>query len=346
MDSTQPETMSYRALHDEGMSRIREVGAEEFLNLGAETRSQNRLNREYIESLTFEMRFLGSGFASTRTELLGHEVAYPIQCAAVCDGRLLNALSTYWEAPYLEEIAEGIAEAGSWMWIGELEGHRLQRLVNIGVPIVRIVKPYYNAKWDESTEVIRQLKEAEERGCIAVGMDIDVFFGEKTGDEPPYRYALGPQALELMEQYVAATDLPFIVKGVLSEHDAMKSREVGASGVVVSHHGGEAIDFAVPILRVLPAIRQAWPDATIFAETGFQRGTDVLKALALGADGVCMLNTLIVAYAAAGGRGVRDMLLTLAEELSRNMSICGATSIDEVDESILWKPYPDRGRGE
>ena len=111
---------SYRELYERGMERIRAVDGVGLLDLGAETKSQNRLNREYLDSLTLEMRLMDSAFASTATSLFGHQVPHPIQCAAVCDGRLLNRLSQYWEAPYLEEIAEGVAEAGTWLWVGHV----------------------------------------------------------------------------------------------------------------------------------------------------------------------------------------------------------------------------------
>lgn len=338
--------LSYRELYDKGMERIREANASHLLDLGGETRSQNRLNREHIESLTFEMRFMDAVFADTKTTLFGHEVAYPIQSATISDGRLLSRLSQYWEAPYLEEIAEGVAEAGSWFWVGAIEIEQIQRIIEIGVPVVRIVKPFANKSRTENDRIIYELKEAEGRGCVAVGIDIDVFFGEKTGDEPPYRYSLGPKSMEEMRKFVEATNLPFIAKGVLSVQDALKCQEIGAKGIVVSHHGGEAIDYAVPILRVLPHIRKAVPDMTIFAETGFQRGTDVLKALALGADGVCLLTILMIAYAGHGRRGVADMLRVLADELARNMSICGCPTIKDIDPSIIWHPYPDHRRGE
>jgi hypothetical protein len=316
------------------------------VDLGAETKSQNRLNREYMDSLAFEMRFMDSAFASTETSIFGRKVAYPIQCAAMCRSRLLDNASPFWESPYMEEFAEAVREADSWLWAGAVFIPQLQRLINSGVPVVRIVKPATNEGWDENSHVLYELKEAEDRGCIAVGMDIDVFYGEKTGDEPPYRYSLGPKTLEEMHRFVEATSLPFIVKGVLSVHDALKCQEIGADGIVISHHGGEAIDFAVPILRVLPHIREAVPDMTIFVDTGFQRGTDILKALALGADGVCVLTVLMIAYIGYGRQGVRDMLLTLADELQRNMSICGCRTIDDIDPNILWFPYPDRRRGE
>lgn len=338
--------LSYSELISQGMARIEETGCEDMLDLGAETKSQNRLNREYIESLTLEMRFLDSAFASTETTLFGHAVPHPIHCAAMCRSRLLDNASPFWEAPYIEAFAEGVKEAGGWFWAGALFLPQLQRVISTGVPVVRIVKPASNEDWDENDHILYELKQAEDRGCIAVGMDIDVFYGEKTGDEPPYRYSLGPKTLDEMHRFVEATKLPFIVKGVLSVHDALKCQEIGAQGIVVSHHGGEAIDFAVPILRVLPHIRAAVPDMTVFVDTGFQRGTDILKALALGADGVCVLTILMIAYIGHGQEGVRDMVQILADELQRNMSICGCRNISEIDPSILWFPYPDRRRGE
>ena len=84
----------------------------------------------------------------------------------------------------------------------------------------------------------------------------------------------------------------------------------------------------------------------IFAETGFRRGSDVLKALALGADGVCLLTILTIAYAGSGRQGVTSMLENLAEELKRNMSICGTRTIKDVSPDIVWLPYPDRNHGE
>src|SRR5207249_10253128 len=83
------EMQSYRELYERGMERIRAVDGVGLLDLGAETKSQNRLNREYLDSLTLEMRLMDSAFASTATSLFGHQVPHPIQCAAVCDGRLL-----------------------------------------------------------------------------------------------------------------------------------------------------------------------------------------------------------------------------------------------------------------
>lgn len=329
------------------MQRAHESDALDLLDLGAETKAQNRLNREFVDSLTLETRFLGSVPASLETTLFGHKVAYPIQCAPLCEGRFLNRVAKqFWQGTYLEEFAQGVAEAGTWLWVGHVGSHQLQRMVNAGAPVVRLVKPLVNAGYDENINIIHQLKEAEDRGCIAVGMDTDVFYGEKTGDEYPYRYPFGLKSLEELHRFVEATSLPFIVKGVLSVSDALKCREIGAKGIVVSNHGGETIDYSVPVLRVLPHIREAVPDMTIFVDSGFKRGSDILKAMALGADAVCVLTILMIAYAGHGAAGVAAMLRALAGELQRTMSSCGCPTVADIDPSIVWYPYPDRHRGE
>jgi isopentenyl diphosphate isomerase/L-lactate dehydrogenase-like FMN-dependent dehydrogenase len=329
------------------MQRARECDALGLLDLGAETRTQNRLNREFIDSLTLETRFLGSVPANLETTLFGHKVTHPIQCAPLCEGRFLNRVAKqFWQATYLEEFAQGVAEAGTWLWVGHIGSHQLQRMINAGAPIVRLVKPLVNDGYDENANIIHQLKEAEDRGCIAVGMDVDVFYGEKTGDEYPYRYPFGLKSLEELSRFVEATRLPFIVKGVLSVCDALKCREIGAKGIVVSNHGGETIDYSVPVLRMLPHIRQAVPDMAIFVDSGFRRGSDILKALALGANGVGVLTILMIAYAGHGAQGVAAMLHALAAELQRNMSSCGCPTIADIDPGIIWYPYPDPRRGE
>ena len=337
---------NYQELYDRGMARIREADGEKLLDLGAETKAVNRINREYMDSISLEMRFMDSEFANTSSSVFGHKIPYPIQCAAFCEGRLLNKVAQHWQAPYLIELAAGVADANTWLWAGHVSNMVLQQMINTGAQVVRIVKPFATANRDENQEIVSLLHDAEDRGCVAVGMDIDVFYGEKTDDENPYRYPFGPKSMDEMAKFVEVTNLPFIVKGVLSVSDALKCQEIGAKGIVVSHHGGEAIDYAVPILRVLPHIRKAVPEMVIFAETGFRRGSDVLKALALGADGVCLLTILTIAYAGSGRQGVTSMLETLAEELKRNMSICGTRTIQDVSPDILWLPYPDRNHGE
>jgi len=185
--------------------------------------------------------------------------------------------------------------------------------------------------------VLRHLERAAELGCVAVGMDVDVVFLEKAWDEVPGPALLGHKTLEDLRRFRAATHLPFVLKGVLSSHDARLAREMGADGLIVSSHGGETIDYAMPVLQALPPIRRECPDLTILVDSGFRRGADVLKALALGANGVGIATLLLIACAGSGRDGVREMMEALYEELGRTMSITGCRSVDGIDPTILHR---------
>jgi 4-hydroxymandelate oxidase len=326
--------MGYAELWDAGLERIRSIGMEPYLDLGAETRSQNRLNRRDIDSFTFEMRLLDSREADTSTTLFGAKLRAPIIAAAICESRILKRLGP-WDTPYLEQIAAGLAEAGSMMSTGMVTLEELARIVDRGAPVLHIVKPF-----KDDDRVLKNLERAAELGCAAVGMDVDVFFLEKAWDEVPGPDVLGHKTLDDMRRFRAATKLPFVVKGVLSAHDARIAREIGADALIVSSHGGETIDYAMPVLQALPLVRAACPDVPILVDSGFRRGADVLKALALGADGVGMATLLVVACAGGGQAGVAAMMREVQAELQRTMSITGSGTIDSIDPAILHRVAP------
>jgi isopentenyl diphosphate isomerase/L-lactate dehydrogenase-like FMN-dependent dehydrogenase len=324
----------YDEITHKGLQILQQAGIEHWMNLGAETQTQNRLNREYIDSLAFEMRFLGDGrWADTRTTLFGVDLPAPIMPAALTASRVINKLGS-WEDPYLELFAAGVAQAKSIMWVGMSTTYELQRIMDVGAPVVKIVKPLV-----DNDDILHRLKHAEERGVVAAGIDIDAMYLEKAFDEKPGPPFLAPKSIDEIKRFRDAVTIPFILKGVLSVHDArIASDQIGADCIVVSNHGGEAIDYSVPILQILPEIREAVPDMTILVDSGFKRGTDVLKALALGADGVCFGNLLLLAFVAFGAQGVADMLQNLTDELRRNMSITGGRSVDTIDPSIIRYP--------
>jgi 4-hydroxymandelate oxidase len=323
------EAMRYNELVERGLTRIRGIGMEPYLDLGAETRSQNRLNRLHMDSLSLEMRIFGSKAATTESQLFGRRISAPIVASAMCESRILKRLGP-WNPPYLEQIAAGLADAGTMMSTGHVTLDELARIVEQGAPVVHIIKPYA-----DHDEVFRHLEAAQSLGCVAVGMDIDAMFLEKAWDEVPGPDSLGYQSTEEISQYRKATSLPFVVKGVLSVQDALAAKEIGADAIVVSSHGGETIDYAMPILEALPAVRLAVPEMTILVDSGFRRGADVFKALALGADCVGMTTQLVVACAAAGRDGVRSMMLLLQEELQRVMSLTACPTVSEIQRSVV-----------
>ena len=122
-----------------------------------------------------------------------------------------------------------------------------------------------------------------------------------------------------------------VIKGVLHADDARRARDAGADAVIVSNHGGRQLDGAVAPLRVLPGIVAACPQIPILLDSGVRRGSDVLKALALGARFVFVGRPFGYAAAVAGEAGVAHAIELLAAEVSRNMAMLGIRSLDELD---------------
>jgi L-lactate dehydrogenase (cytochrome) len=126
-----------------------------------------------------------------------------------------------------------------------------------------------------------------------------------------------------------------VVKGILDVRDARLALDNGADGIIVSNHGGRQLDGTVSPLRVLPNIVKACPEVPIMVDSGFRRGTDVLKALAMGAKFVFVGRPFNYAAAVAGESGVRKGISLLREEVSRNMAMLGVISTSEVRADFL-----------
>ncbi|NYZ15832.1 alpha-hydroxy-acid oxidizing protein [Azospirillum sp. RWY-5-1] len=121
---------------------------------------------------------------------------------------------------------------------------------------------------------------------------------------------------------------PLVVKGLLSPADVDRALAVGADGVLVSSHGGRQLGAAVPPLFMLPRILDAASGRlTVLCDSGFRRGTDIMKALALGADGVLMGRPTLYGVAAAGEAGSRHVLDLLRREVDRAMALLGCTDL-------------------
>ncbi|TLU71677.1 alpha-hydroxy acid oxidase [Lichenicoccus roseus] len=127
----------------------------------------------------------------------------------------------------------------------------------------------------------------------------------------------------------------FVLKGILSKEDARIARESGVDGIVVSNHGGRQLDGSVSPMDVLSEIRAETGDMTVFADSGFRRGTDVLKALALGAHCVLIGRPFLFAAALAGEAGVEHAIKLLSREIDTDMALLGVSAVDQVDASVL-----------
>jgi L-lactate dehydrogenase (cytochrome) len=129
---------------------------------------------------------------------------------------------------------------------------------------------------------------------------------------------------------------PLIIKGVLDPEDARQAAALGADGIVVSNHGGRQLDGVLSTVRALPPIAEAVGDRlTVLADGGVRSGLDVARFLALGAKGVLLGRAWAYALAAGGQAGVTRVLRLIEAELRVAMALTGATSIAQIDETIL-----------
>jgi lactate 2-monooxygenase len=134
----------------------------------------------------------------------------------------------------------------------------------------------------------------------------------------------------------AQTVLPVLVKGVLTAEDAVRARDSGVDGIVVSNHGGRQVDGAVAALDALVEVREALgPEAVVMMDGGIRRGSDVLKALALGADAVLLGRPFAYGLAVGGQEGVETVIRHLIAETDLTLALIGGTRATDLDESWI-----------
>jgi len=150
----------------------------------------------------------------------------------------------------------------------------------------------------------------------------------RTAYDPAYKGKVNfPTSWRDLEWLIKRSPIPVVVKGVLRADDAVRCADMGARAVIVSNHGGRHLDTAVTTAAVLPDIAAALRGkAEVYVDGGIRRGTDIVKALALGARAVLIGRPVIWGLSLQGAAGVRDVLVHLREELLRAMQLCGMAS--------------------
>ncbi len=195
----------------------------------------------------------------------------------------------------------------------------------VGVPTV---KP-----WDEDT-----LKEkfalVEKSNCSVVAMDIDAAglpFLQKM--EKP----AGAKSVEELAKIVKMAGRPFIVKGVMTVRGALKAKEAGAAGIIVSNHGGRVLDQCPATAEVLADIADAVGDyMMVLVDGGIRSGVDVFKALAMGAHGVVIARPYVTAVYGGAEEGVKLYTEKIGAELVDAMKMCGAASLAEITQDMVY----------
>ncbi len=196
-----------------------------------------------------------------------------------------------------------------------------------GVPTI---KP-----WDRDT-VFAKLDAVKTANPLAIAMDIDAA-------GLPFLKNLAPPAgsktVAELREIIDYAKIPFIVKGIMTVSGARKALEAGASGIVVSNHGGRVLDGCPATAEVLPQIVDAvGGQMTILVDGGIRSGLDVFKALALGANGVLIGRPFVTMVYGGGSEGVAIYTQKLTEELRDVMAMCGAHSLSEITRDMIHQP--------
>ena len=286
----------------------------------------NEINERYVDSILIKERLIDSVVADTGVELFGEKFASPVLMPAFShlrqyEGRALTGLEEYSVAAKNMNILN---------FVGMMENDMFKRIVDTGAKTVRIVKPY-----SDNEKVRDQMKFAEDVGAFGIGMDIDHIFGAE-GLDVVVGEKMGVQTSDMLRSYIESTKLPFVVKGVLSETEAVKCADLGAKAIIVSHHHGR-LPYAVPPMMILPSIKKALAgrDVKIFVDCGIASGADVYKCLALGADAAAVGRAMLPALEAEGTFGVETFIRKVTGELRFIMSCTGFGSVDKIDDSCI-----------
>ena len=200
----------------------------------------------------------------------------------------------------------------------------IKKADGFGIPTV---KPW-------NMELIREkLELVKESGAFAVAMDIDAAgLPFLKNLNPP----AGSKSVEELREIVDAAGLPFIVKGIMTVKGALKAKEAGASAIVVSNHGGRVLDQCPATAEVLEEIADAVDGSMkILVDGGIRSGTDVFKALALGADAVIIARPFVTAVYGGGREGVESYIQKISGELSDTMAMCGVASLEEISRDCV-----------
>ena len=333
----------------------------DFIEAGAFDEITTRRNRTALDAIALRPRFVVSiENRDLSTTILGRKISFPVMISpagghavAHPDGELATARAA--------------GAAGTIMALSIASNYSMEEVA------AAATGPLWLNLFHRGYDLIEMLvRRAEEAGYAAICLTVDTplpgpkerdmrnryrrpwglelanFVGEQAGlglvsgtDEARSWEQPGFPALTWseVEWLRSLTSLPLVMKGVRTAEDARLCVENGVNGIQVSNHGGRQMDGTLSAIETLPEIVEAARGrAEIYLDSGIRRGTDVLRALALGARAVLIGRPLFWGLAVDGEAGVRMVLELLRQELDRAMGFCGVTDIESVDRNLVALP--------
>lgn len=350
--------------HETHAQRRMEPAVWAYFNGAAADGITQQANRDAWDQLRLAPRVLRPlAGGHTRLTLLGHERPHPILLAPVAtqrlahpDGEVASAaaasalgaglvLSTQTSTP-LEDVVRAFAPGGTgrgplWFqlyWQPDRGFNRalVQQAEALGFEalVLTVDAP------------VQGVRDQERRAGFALPADVAPVLlrgrppapAAPASEHPVFDHWLAQAPTwDDVAWLCAQTRLPVLLKGILHPEDARQALTLGVAGLIVSNHGGRTLDTAVATAHALPRIAEAVNGALpLLVDGGIRRGTDVLKALALGAQAVLVGRPVAHALANAGARGVAHMLRLLRDELEVAMALTGCRTVADAGPALLW----------
>lgn len=286
----------------------------------------------------------------TRVSLFGHKMPHPI---------LIAPTSSHFLAHPEGEVAtvRGAGAAGAIMVASTLSNCGIEEIVRAAIQPI-----WFQLYADEDRGKTKALIErAEALGCKALCITTDLPWIYARNREahivhevpqlpfPNINFTGGPASTGLktwgyrnlswadIEWVRSFCALPILLKGILNPDDAERALQAGASGLIVSNHGGRSLDTLPASIDTLPAVVEKIAGRIpVLMDGGIRRGTDVLKALANGASAILLGRSILYGLGVAGADGVQNVIEILRTEFEAAMALTGRTSIGAIDRSVLW----------
>jgi 4-hydroxymandelate oxidase len=311
----------------------------EYIHSGAADEHTLRRNRERFAAITLSPRMLNDvRTVDTRVRLLGCDLPHPILLAPVAAHSLAHPEGEV-------ATARGARMSGAGMVLSSYTTRPIEEVVAAGAT------PLWFQLYIQEQRATRDLvARVIGLGCSALCVTVDTpRLGARdrlarSGFEfPPLPYRTSapgdnPCTWDDIAWIRAAASVPLVLKGILHPDDADRAVAEGADALIVSNHGGRNLDTVPASIDALPRVAERVRGRIpVLVDGGIRRGTDVLKALALGATAVLIGRPYVYGLAVAGDAGVAAVVEILRHELDQAMALAGRTTLASLDRSVLWE---------
>ncbi|WP_201402399.1 alpha-hydroxy acid oxidase [Kaistia sp. 32K] len=340
---TGEETLSIVNLNDleAEAAKVLPKGGFAFISSGADNQVTLRDNLAAFERIQLRPHYLvGKPAPETKVTLFGQELTLPVITAPMGAHGLAHASAEL-------GTARGTAVAGTLMTVSTAANKTLEDVASASTG-PKWFQLYLQEDQGKSRELIQR---AEKAGYSAIVFTIDAFAPGSSDEANRLGFSFPPSlpfantgtatfkpslTWEDVDFIKETTDLPLILKGVLSPDVAEKAIKRGVNGIQVSNHGGRQLDGVQAAIDALPAVAGAVKGRVpVIMDGGVRRGTDVFKAIALGANAVALGRPVLYGLALGGAKGVESVYGQLQAELVRTMTIAGTANIAEISRKYV-----------